>query len=143
MKRIIYIICFFIISLCLCGCGKTKDSVTEISFEKLNQKIENKESFILMIGAKSCSHCDMFKITLSEIIKKYKVTIYYIDVDNLSTEEKSELKNQFPYTGTPTTINIVNGIETNSQSRIDGALDYGIVKKRLIKWGYIKEEENE
>ena len=96
-----------------------------------------------MIGATSCTHCDKFKLTLAEVKKRYKVTFYYIDVDKLSAEEESKLKSNFPYTGTPTTVNIIDGVEVNSQSRIDGSLDYCVVKKRLLKWGYIKEDTNE
>ena len=142
MKKIKYILPLLIL-LFLCGCTKDKSPVKELSYTKLNEKLENKEDFILMIGATSCTHCDKFKLTLAEVKKRYKVTFYYIDVDKLSSEEESKLKSNFPYTGTPTTVNIINGVEVNSQSRIDGSLDYGVVKKRLIKWGYIKEDTNE
>lgn len=119
---------------------KSASPVTEISFTELEQKIENKESFMLMIGAKTCPHCEKFKETITDVKKQYQFTLYYIDIDKLSDEQKSELKSHFPYTGTPTTINVVDGIEKNPQSRIDGALEYSIIKKRLISWGYIKED---
>ena len=54
-------------------------------------------------------------------------------------DERVEIKKYFDYVGTPTTINIVDGIEKNNLSRIDGADDYISVKEKLVNWGYIEE----
>ena len=55
------------------------------------------------------------------------------------SNKNTEIKKYFDYVGTPTTINIVDGVEKNNLSRIDGADDYISVKEKLINWGYIKE----
>ncbi|MEG2028835.1 MAG: hypothetical protein RR050_03020, partial [Bacilli bacterium] len=84
--------------------------------------------------------CDQFKLTLEEINKKYHINIKYIDIYKLENEPQKieKIKKLFPYTGTPTTINIIDGKEQNNLSRIDGARDYIDTKEKLIKWGYIK-----
>ena len=79
------------------------------------------------------------KDTITDIIKKYNVTIYYIDLDKVNDTEYGMLKSMFDFTGTPTTINIVEGKENTASPRIRGRSDYLEIKNRLISWGYIKE----
>lgn len=122
--------------LLLCGCsGK---SYKEINIETLLKKVDKKETFILFIGAKSCSHCDGYKTTINEVIKDYDITIYYIDVDKLNKEEDSRLKKVAGYTATPTTVFIKKGKEESTYMRIIGERDYEYVVNKLHKNGFIK-----
>lgn len=123
------------------GCFNKGKGYTEISYEALMKKLDNKESFILMIGSSNCTHCDEFKLTLEEINKKYSINVQYIDIYKIKddAEKLANLKKISPYSGTPTTVNIVDGKEETILSRIEGSRDYSDTKDKLIKWGYIKE----
>lgn len=140
MKHIkILLILAFVLTLT--GCFNKGKGYTEISYDKLIKKLNNKESFVLMIGSSECTHCDEFKLTLEEINKKYSINIQYIDIYKIKddAEKEANLKRLFPYSGTPTTVNIVDGKEETILSRIEGSRDYSDTKEKLIKWGYIKE----
>lgn len=127
---------FLISFLLLCGCsGK---GYKEINIGTLTEKVKNKETLILFIGAESCSHCVGYKSTINEVIKDYDVTIYYIDVDALTKEENSELKKIANYNGTPTTVFLKNGKEESAYMRIVGERDYDYVVNKLYKNGFIE-----
>lgn len=134
MKKIL--ILMIIPILMLCGCSKK--TYTEINYDNLKQKVENKEDFILFIGADSCSHCATYKTTLNSIIDEYNVDVYYIDIDKLSQSENSYLNALAPYTGTPTTVFIENGKEESPYNRIEGDMDYEYVVEKLKKNKYIE-----
>lgn len=122
--------------LFLFGCSKT--NYTEITFKKLNTMVENKESFILFIGAESCTHCKTYKGTLKQVIQDYNVQVYYIDVDALSNDENSELKTIASYTGTPTTVFIEKGKEKSAYNRIIGDHNYDYIVNKFQNNGYIE-----
>lgn len=136
MKKVFYVLliisCFFL-SAC------SNKGYKELSYKELIKKVENKENFVLTLEAASCINCEMFKGTITEITEKYNIVTYYIDLDKLTEEEEENISKLFPYRGTPTTINIENGVEKNSLSRIIGASDYLKIKEKLVSWNYIEE----
>ena len=137
MKKLYLITLLIISSFFMSACSK--NGYKELSYKELIKKIENKDNFVLTLEAASCINCEIFKGTMTEITSKYKITTYYIDLDKLNEEEEKELRTLFSYTGTPTTVNIVEGMEKNSLSRIIGSSDYITIKEKLISWNYIKE----
>lgn len=136
MKKILILI--LVPLLLICGCSKK--TYTEISYDDFKQKIDNKESFILFIGAESCAHCATYKPTLNSVINKYNVDVYYIDIDKLSSKESSYLNNAVPFTGTPTTVFIKNGKEESTYNRIVGDMDFEYIVEKFKKNGYIEVE---
>lgn len=135
MKKIIMIM---ISCLLLSGCGQ-KDPYKEVSYNNLNCMVEDKESFVLVIGSSECSHCVDYKTTMKDVVKKHNVTIHYIDISKLNSTELAKLRNKFSFTGTPTTIFVEDGKEKDAQfNRINGAKDYDTIIKRLKKNNYIK-----
>lgn len=136
-KKIIAIILTIAFIFTTTGCNKLT-TYEELTYDDLMNKIEQKEDFVLMIGSSECNHCLTFKKTLDKVIEKYQVKIYYINVHDLSDEEDKELRNQFYYTGTPTTVFVKKGKETSMNDRIDGNKPYKTVVEKLKKQGYIK-----
>lgn len=135
MKKIIMIM---ISCLLLSGCGQ-KDPYKEVSYDTLNRMVEEKESFVLVIGSNDCTHCADYKTTMTDVVKRYKVTIHYIDVSKLDSNQVAKLRNKFSFTGTPTTVFVEKGKEKDAQfNRINGAKDYDTIIKRLKKNNYIK-----
>ena len=123
--------------------GKEKNEnkyLIELKMDELREKINNKESFILLISQTTCSHCAEFKPHFKKVLAANKVTAYYIEKDLLNADEENELKTIANITGTPTTIFIVDGEEASTNYRIKGSgVTEQNIKDRLISMGYIKE----
>lgn len=135
VKKWIYIL---IGVLLLTSCGNKLKTYEEANFEQLMNMFDNKQSFILFVGSTECPHCELYKETLNEVIKKYQVHITYIDISKLSKEESSKLKSIVNFTATPTTIFIEQGEELSMYDRIEGNKPIDKVVEKLKKKGYIK-----
>ena len=69
MKKIFTLLCAFVLCLSLVGCGaKTPFEIKEISATKLQKKLDNKESFVVIIERENCPFCE----ALQEYIDKTK-----------------------------------------------------------------------
>lgn len=112
----------------------------EITLDELEEKISNKESFILVITATYCSHCAEYKPILSEVLTEYDIVAYYIEQDKLDKEtELPKLKEIANISGTPATIFIKNGAEESTSTRLSGNQPKSKIISRLKTMGYIKE----
>lgn len=135
MKKILILIGIVIATFCITGCDSPK-TYDEITLEEVNKMINDKDDFILMIGAETCSACKSYKFTLDKIIKKYKVDIKYIDLDKLTEDEQADLQSHFYFTATPTTVFVEKGKETD---RMVGNKKYSQTVEKLKDNKYIKE----
>jgi len=143
MKKIL-IIFIVIITLFTVGCGK--GSVEEITLDEYEQMMKNKESFILFVGSKTCSHCAEFKITLERVIENYNIDFKYIDISNFNDDERKSFSSEIRFDGTPTTVFVEEGKDNSCRlmscddtKRIEGAQNYEKVVEILKSNGYIKE----
>lgn len=139
MKKIGTIMLAILIIFGLSGCKKYT-TYTEISYTQLKEKMEAKDTFVLVVGAAHCSACKEYKTTMEEIIHDKQIEIFYIDMDNLTEEEDAKLYSEFVVTSTPTTIFFKDGEQTRTYDRITGAADYQKVEKALIKQGFLEEK---
>lgn len=114
-----------------------KSYFNEISFNDIMEKIENKEDVVLLISQTTCSHCISYKPKLRDVANKYKLNIYYIDVDLLDEDELKELKSKVNYTGTPVTVFLKNGEEKTAANRINGDASKDKIVKKLKNNGFI------
>lgn len=140
-KRIIIGAILIILIMLALYFGVDSGPYNEISITELTTMVENENTFVLVIGQENCTYCDSYKETMKKIIDNYDLDIKYINVSQLSEEEVESL-NEFlcsSYSGTPTTIFFVDGIEKTTYNRIDGNQSYSIVKDKLISQGYIEE----
>ena len=120
--------------------NKEEDNhLIEISITELQEKVNNKETFILLISQTNCSHCAEYKPVLKEVLTKYDIFAYEIDETKLSEKENGILKNIANISGTPTTVFIVDGEEANTQNRLIGAANKNKIINRLKAMNYIKE----
>lgn len=111
----------------------------ELSYEEILEKIDNKDSFILCVSRKNCSHCQDYKPKLNDISKKYDVKVYYIDIDSFSKKRNKEFSNKFSFDGaTPTTIFFTDGVEKTTGSRIEGDASKEKIVDKFKKNGFIK-----
>lgn len=151
MKKLLIII-IIIMSLVISGCSfkedknesNTNNSTEEnrlktLSFSELKEKINNKESFILVVGQTTCSHCAEYRPIIKSVLDKYNIVAYEIELDKLSSEEKGMMNDIANVSGTPTTIFIENGTEKTTTNRLVGPASQSKIISRLKSLGYIKE----
>lgn len=118
-----------------------KRDYDEISYEEFQTMISEERDFVLVVGSSTCTHCKEYHETMRRVIREYQLDIKYINVHNLSDEEKNQFKTVINYSGTPTTVFITKGKEESTYNRIDGAKSYDKIISKLKKNGIIKEGE--
>lgn|SRR5574344_1050455 len=137
---VIILVCSF--SLYIIKKNQNSSNYTNIkvlNIYELKEKINDKDSFVLVISKDDCSHCKAFLPVLDKIGKNYNLTFYDISQTSLSDEETTYLKNIANISGTPTTVFIVNGEEKTTTNRLVGEVpEYRVIEK-LKAMGYINE----
>ena len=116
----------------------SKEYLVEIKFDKVMEKVENKDTFVLLLSQTTCSHCASYKPKLSRVAKKYKLEVYYLETDLLGEKATAELKKYFSFSGTPTTIFVINGDEKTAANRINGDTTEEKIISKLKSNGFIK-----
>lgn len=116
----------------------SKSYLKEIKYSEVIEKVDNKESFILLLSQTTCTHCMDFKPKLKNVANKYKITVYYLETDLLSEEEENILKEHFSFRGTPQTLFVVDGEEKTAATRIDGDVSEDKIISKFKSNGYIK-----
>ena len=135
-KKIIVIIASILVVAGLiiyCFIHSYDSNLIEINYNELKEKIDNKEDFVL------CSHCQDYKPKLKKVGYKYKIDIYYIDVDLLNDDELKMFKNTVSFDGsTPITIFFKNGEEKTTATRIEGDVSEEKLINKLKTNGFIE-----
>lgn len=140
MKKLLILTLILLPILLITGCTNNSSSYLDtINFDKLNNLIENKESFILEIYQDGCSHCSVFNPRFKSVLNEYKVNAKAINVSNLSEKEFNEFRGIFGDIGTPTVIFIENGIEKTKINRLVGEASKKEIIRKLKQNGYIEE----
>ena len=86
MKKKILFVTIIALLFALTGCGK-ETTYHEVSIDELTKMVENKESFVLVIGSETCSACESYKPTMEKIISTYNIRINYINIYPLKDEQ--------------------------------------------------------
>ena len=132
---ILAITCLFMVT----GCTNKSDSyLKDLSYEELNKKLSDKETFFFVVTQDGCSHCENFLPVLENVLNDKKVIGYNLNTSKLSEEQNKEFDEKYNVTGTPTTIFIKDGEEVSLLHRINGEADSDKVIRKLQNNGYIK-----
>lgn len=115
----------------------SKNYFTEIQYDTLIEKIENKEDLIVLISQTTCGHCASYKPKLEDMANKHKVEIYYIDVDLLDEDEYNNLVKYINFSSTPVTVFLKNGEEKTAVNRINGDASRDKIERKLKSNGFI------
>lgn len=115
-----------------------KNYIKEITLANLEEKLNNKESFVLVITQTGCGHCNSYKPILQSVGRKYDFTFYDINLTNLSKDEYALFTKIANSSGTPTTIFYENGEEKTTLNRLVGETSSKKLTDKLIKLKYIK-----
>jgi predicted bacteriocin transport accessory protein len=108
---------------------------TNLTYDEYSKKIENKDSFVILLWQTGCSHCEEFEPKLNKIISHYNLDIYGLNLADLTQEQYAKVKNKTFIQGTPTMVYIKEG--RNSQKLV-GSKDDEEVLEFLSDIGYLK-----
>ena len=85
--------------------------LTKLSYDEYQEKINNNESFVIIIERTTCSHCQNFMPVAEEFAKDNNLPMYYIDTDEMEESQWTELNKSATFFkekgdnwGTPTTL---------------------------------------
>ena len=135
-----------IIVICLLGVGigyllfnSSDNGLVELNYNELATKIENKEDFVVSISRTTCSHCDDYKPKLRKVANKYKINIYYTDIDKYNKTDLEKFNKLISFDGgNQVTIYIKNGEEKTTATRIEGDISIERTIDKFKKNGFIK-----
>lgn len=114
MKKIFMLM--IVLLFVLMGCSSKSGEINYVDVNQLNDKIENGDDFVLVLGLDTCSACIAYKPTLEELVNNKDLDIYYLQLKaSWSDSAKQEVidyfsdKLDYPIMGTPTTFFIKDG----------------------------------
>ncbi len=136
MRKKLFAVIILALLFVLTGCKKT--TYEEVTIDELTKMVNDKESFVLVIGSETCSACESYRPVMEKVIQEYNLTINYINIYQLTDEEKAKLLTYAYYANTPTTVYFEKGVATDTYNRIVGAVSYDKVVESLKRNGYIK-----
>lgn len=143
MKKKVIILCSFclviLIGAIVADRIMAKSNLIEIKYKEVMKKIENKETFILLVSQTFCDHCKEYKPKLDKVAKKNDLKVYYIEFDLFSDEEKKEFTKYVNFESTPVTIFLKDGEETSAATRISGGRDEEYILAKLKSNGFVSE----
>ena len=115
---------------------KKEGNLISVSYSEINKKIDNKDSFMLVVSQSTCSHCASYKPKLIQVAKENYIDIYYIDYDQDKNGEK--FLEKFDLDGsTPITLFIKDGKEDSVLNRLEGDSTKSKVIEKKKKMGFI------
>ncbi len=131
MKKKIKYLLIGILALMLTGCSSS-NVITEIDYSKLEEMIDNKESFILEVVQTGCSHCEEFSPRFRAVLKTNDKEAYSLNLYNM-TDDEIEKFNELTtsISGTPTVLYFEDGKETSH--KINGAVSNEKIEEFLEK----------
>lgn len=151
MKRILLVILSIMM---LTGCESKEKSIFDnyktvkntekiytetiaLTYSEYEAKIQSKDSFVLLMWQTGCGHCETFEPILNEVISKYNLEIYSINLAEVTNEQYSKIKNKTFISGTPTTVVFKDGI--TQTKKLVGAVKTKDVIDYLVKYNYLEE----
>ena len=133
---IIGVLIFILAGLIFSGVFESR-YLKKIKYDEVINKINNKESFVLLLSQTSCDHCKAFKPRLAKVAKEYELVVYYLETDLLDKETYNDLKKHFSFTGTPTTVFVKDGEEKTAATRINGEVSVDKIISKFKSNGFI------
>ena len=86
-----------VLTLLMTGCSP-KERLIDINLQQMQEKMKNKETFVLVFTQPECGYCKAFKTMLDTYLPDHDVTIYDLSIDKeiLTDEELKKLLADIP-----------------------------------------------
>lgn len=155
MKKIIVIFMLVIGIMGLTGCdnndlvysvtsvGNTTNEeykeYIDLTYDEFAKKLDNNETFVVLVYKTSCSHCQSFEPKLNKLIETYNLEIYSINLDELSEKQLSIVTNKTFVSGTPTMVFFKEG-KNQRNINLVGDKDEEEIISFLLKAEFLKEK---
>lgn len=104
-----------VLTLIMTGCSP-KERLIDINLQQMQEKMKNKETFVLVFTQPECGYCKAFKKMLDTYLPDHDVTIYDFSIDREILTDKelekllADIRVYFPdMTGTPDLYYIKDG----------------------------------
>ncbi len=110
-----------------------------IGYKEVKEKLDNKDTFILVIHQTGCSHCANYLPIVESISNEYKLDVYNINTAILSEDDYYKFSGTVHYSGTPTTVFFFDGVEKTPLNRIVGEASKQTTIERYKSLGFISE----
>ena len=137
MKKIKYLFLLILTCFLLSGCN-SNDYLKDISYSKLQSKLENKDTFFFIVVRDGCSFCESLITRVEDVLEENEVVGYKLNLSNMSSDDLEDFANKYNVDGTPTTIFITEGTEVSIMQRIEGSVSKEYFKEKLQQNNYIK-----
>ena len=123
---------------------KPEENLTFIGFNEYKDLVSKDDTTVIVIGQTTCIHCIVAKPVLSRVAGNYNITINYLNLTELSSDEQNELieslKNlgyeDAENLGTPLTIIVKN---KHIEGTIEGENPPSYFTRQFKKYGVITE----
>ncbi len=116
-----------------------KKEFTNIDLSQYLQMYNSNENNLIFIGRPTCSYCQIAEPIIHKLAKEYDLTIYYLNTDNFTQDDKAAFKESDEYFqngyGTPMLLVVSN---TEIVDIVDGLTDTAHYIDFLKKNNYIK-----
>ena len=118
---------------------KEMGEFTEINIDQYMEMYNGSEKKLILIARPTCGYCQVAEPILQKLIKDYKLTIHYLDTDELDETAQETLINSHDSfkegLGTPTLL-VVSGGTVNDT--VDGLTDTAHYEKFFKDNGFIE-----
>lgn len=71
---------------------KDSETLKLMNVSEIMTKIQNKETFLIVVGSKDCYSCKMLKEEMDDVAKENEIILYGIDSGKLSAAQFDQLK---------------------------------------------------
>lgn len=114
-----------VLSVFIGGMNKVPYEFTNINTNDLKNLYAKTESSIVYIGRPTCGYCEKYAPILKKVAYKNDLKISYLNLDNLSDDEKNQLLAMDPYFKTDwgTPLIVIVGNNKIEEAKITGAQD--------------------
>lgn len=113
-------------------------NLKSINLKKLNDKLDNKETFILYLTNED-EYGNTLKNTLQKVAHDSELETFYVNTEKLNDEELKTLKEDFYFNESNIIIFVKEGNENTVLSRIDNVyISEEKLKTELKNQGYLK-----
>lgn len=114
------------------------ESLFNVDVGEIEDMIEMKKSFILLVSQTGCGHCKAYKPILASVLEDYNIQGFVLEYNLLDDAQKEKFNDIASVSGTPTVLFFKDGKETNTTDRLIGEHSKEETIKRLEQMGYTK-----